>query len=74
MTRTSAPVSTALPAVGLCGVTLPADGPSIRILHMTDLDGYIVAYDKHTWTVAQIEDLVRIYLGDFQLVEPADGA
>lgn len=74
MAQPSTPVSTAnLPAVGLCAVTLPADGPSIHILPMPD-NGHLVAYDKHTWTRDQIDGWVRLYVGgDYQLIEPAKG-
>lgn len=72
MAQLSTSVTTAeLPRVGICAVTLPKTGPTI---HMLNVDGgTLVAYDRDTWTPAQIDGWVRIYLGDYELVEPATG-
>lgn len=75
MAHASTSVSTTtLPLVGLIALTLPADGPSIRMQEMPD-QGYIVAYDRNTWTAEQVAGLMRIHLGDIELVQaPAGGA
>lgn len=72
MAHASTSVTSALPLVGLCAVTLKT-GPSIRILDMPSLGGYIVAYDRDSWSRPLIERYVRMYLGDYELVEPATG-
>lgn len=69
MAHASMSVTSALPLVGLCAVTLPKTGPTIHMLPMDS--GLIVAYDKDTWTREQIDGWVRIYVGDYELVEPA---
>jgi hypothetical protein len=68
MAQLSMPVTSTLPAVGLCAVTFK-DGPSIRILEMEI--GCLVAYDRDTWTREQVEGLMQLRVGDFELVEPA---
>lgn len=75
MAQPSMSVTSALPVVGLCAVTLPADGPTINILKMPH-NGHIVAYDKHTWSRTQIEELMQLHFGDYELVQaaPEDGA
>jgi hypothetical protein len=66
-------VSTVLPRVGICAVTLPPDGPSI---HLYELDGgHLIAYDKNTWDAEQIHAWAQMRFGDYELVQPAkDGA
>lgn len=73
MAHASTPVSTALPAVGLFPLNLPADGPTIQILEMVDVNSYLIAYDEATWTRDQIDGYIRMYLGDYQLVEAPEG-
>jgi hypothetical protein len=72
MAHATTPVTTTRPTlVGLCGVTLPADSPSIRLQEMPT-GGYIVAYDKHTWTAEQVAGLMRMHYGDIEIVTAAE--
>lgn len=72
MAQASTSVTSTLPRVGLCAVTLPPNGPSIQTFEMPD-NGLLVAYDRGTWTREQIDGWVRIYFGDYELVQPAEG-
>jgi hypothetical protein len=35
--------------------------------------GYLIAYDKHTWTADQVASLMRMHLGDIEIVTAAQG-
>lgn len=75
MAHASTPVSTALPAVGLFPLDLPADGPSIQILEIDGSNGYLIAYDRQTWAAEQILGYAELRFGAFDLVEaPKAGA
>ena len=72
MAQPSTSVTSALPKVGIFPTTFPADSPTIRILNMPG-NGHVVAYDRDTWTADQIDGLMRLRFGDYELVEaPAE--
>jgi uncharacterized protein (AIM24 family) len=65
-------VTSTLPRVGICAVTLPQDGPSI---HVFQLDGgHLIAYDRNTWKPEQIHGWAQMRFGDYELVQPAPEA
>lgn len=74
MTQTPTPVtSTPLPAVGILTMDLPSDGRSIVIREMPYGGDFIVAYDRNTWTQDLVEGYIRMYVGEYQLIEAPKG-